>query len=167
MSFENWHEVTLVFFMSLNVRFFRIGLHVFFFSFLYVELSHSYTHGHKVDVLARVNSNNSDLILFYFQFNWRHLFISNFILLFFSVYLLCSRFPQSSPHCHDHEFQKFTHVDFYHFSFFYNYFFFNFTSNIYFLRKRSLFFYFLLFFTFNFFVLLNILILFSYLLIKY
>jgi hypothetical protein len=118
MSFESWHEVNLVFFLCPSTFEF---LELVFMPFFYVGLFHSYAYNYKVNMLIWVNSNHSNLILF-FQFNWRHFFISNFALLFFSVYLICSQSPQFSPHSHEYMFQKFTRVDFYFLSFF-NYFF--------------------------------------------
>jgi hypothetical protein len=65
--FRYLYKINLFLISSLNIWFFEIDFHVFFFTFLYVELSQFYSHGYGIHRLTWVNYD-----FFFLYFSWFH-----------------------------------------------------------------------------------------------
>jgi len=102
--FRSLYKINLFLISSLNIWFFEIDFHVFFFTFLYVELSQFYSHGYGIHRLTWVNY---DFFFFFFLgFITQYFFYWESLL--FWVCFLCGR---SLSHDHFHDLQGFTLVD--------------------------------------------------------
>jgi hypothetical protein len=102
--FRSLYKINLFLISSLNIWFFEIDFHVFFFTFLYVELSQFYSHGYGIHRLTWVNY---DFFSLFFLVSSLNIFFYWESLLFW-VCFLCGR---SLSHDHFHDLQGFTLVD--------------------------------------------------------